>query len=412
MEPNSLLICHDCDLVQKKPEIPITGAVRCVQCDAVLQKSDEDRTETTLALIFAGIILFVLINAFPFLSFRMGGKMQETTLITGIQMFFSQGWWELGLLVFLATIFSPALHLIGLLYILLPLKLGYTVPGVRRTMRLVTLFQPWNMVEIFMLGIFVTVVKLSKDGEIIPGVSLFAFMVFTFVQAAIFHTFNPGPIWKRFCDADDNHEQDDADMQDLVQCHVCSKICCAPDPSATIFCKRCGAKLHRRKRNSIARTWALVLTAYIFYIPANVFPITNIISFGDYTTDTILSGVVYFVKTGMWPLALIIFTASIFVPLLKLLILSLLLISVQLKTEWRQKDRTRIYRITEAIGRWSMVDIFAITVLIALVNMGAIATVRVEPAALFFAAVVVFTMFAAMAFDPRLIWDTEKTNHA
>jgi len=113
----------------------------------------------------------------------------------------------------------------------------------------------------------------------------------------------------------------------------------------------------------------------------------------------------------MWPLALIIFTASIFVPLLKLIILSFLLISIQLKTTWRQKDRTRIYRITEAIGRWSMVDIFAITVLIALVNMGAIATVRVEPAALYFAAVVVITIFAAMAFDPRLIWDTEKNSH-
>ena len=114
----------------------------------------------------------------------------------------------------------------------------------------------------------------------------------------------------------------------------------------------------------------------------------------------------------MWPLALIIFTASIFVPLLKLVILCFLLISVQLKTKWRPKDRTRIYRITETIGRWSMVDIFAITVLIALVNMGAIATVRVEPAALYFAAVVVFTMFAAMTFDPRLIWDSEKDCHA
>jgi len=197
----------------------------------------------------------------------------------------------------------------------------------------------------------------------------------------------------------------------LIQCHICGQLC--PDENRTdkFSCQRCGARLHERKRDSISRTWALILAAAIFYIPANVFPITNIISFGDYTTDTILSGVIYFIKTGMWPLALIIFTASIFVPLLKLIILSFLLISVQLKTTWRQKDRTRIYRITEAIGRWSMVDIFAITVLIALVNMGAIATVRVEPAALFFAAVVVITIFAAMAFDPRLIWDTEKNSH-
>ncbi|RPJ82819.1 MAG: paraquat-inducible protein A [Deltaproteobacteria bacterium] len=411
MQPTSFIICHDCDLIQKKPDTSAVGTLRCVQCDAVLQKTGKGNTDTTLALVIAGIILFILINSFPFLTFRMSGQLQETTLITGIEMFFIQGWWPIGLLVFLATILSPAFHLLGLLYILLLLKFGLKMPGVPRIMRIITAFQPWSMVEIFMLGILVTVVKLSNDGEITAGVSLFALMAFTFVQAAIFYTFNPHQIWEK-CEVDEELklDQENCDMN-LIQCHICGLLC--PDENKTdkFYCKRCGAKLHKRKQDSISRTWALILTAVIFYIPANVFPITNIISFGDYTTDTILSGVIYFIKTGMWPLALIIFTASIFVPLLKLIILSFLLISVQLKTTWRQKDRTRIYRITEAIGRWSMVDIFAITVLIALVNMGAIATVRVEPAALYFAAVVVITIFAAMAFDPRLIWDTEKNSH-
>ena len=169
--------------------------------------------------------------------------------------------------------------------------------------------------------------------------------------------------------------------------------------------------MRRRKKFSVSRTWALVLTAVIFYIQANLFPITNIISFGDEKTDTILSGVFYFVQEGLWHLALIIFTASIMVPLVKLVILAFLLISVQRKSTWRPKDRARLYRITEAIGRWSMVDIFAITVLIALVNLGQIATVKVEDAAIYFAAVVVITMFAAMTFDPRLIWDTESNAH-
>ena len=407
MQPISYIICHDCDLIQKKPDASAVGTLRCVQCDAVLQKTGNGNTDTTLALVLAGIILFILINSFPFLTFRMSGQLQETTLITGIEMFFIQGWWPIGLLVFLATILAPGLHLLGLLYILLPLKLGLKVPGVPWIMRIITGFQPWSMVEIFMLGILVTVVKLSNDGEISAGISLFAFMAFTFVQAAIFHTFNPRLIWEK-CEISTNRKLDKVNRDaDLIQCHICGLLC-PNEKKENFFCQRCGARIHKRKQNSVSRTWALILTAVIFYIPANVLPITNIISFGDYTTDTILSGVIYFIKTGMWPLALIIFTASIFVPMLKLIILSFLLISVQLKTTWRQKDRTRIYRITEAIGRWSMVDIFAITVLIALVNMGAIATVRVEPAALYFAAVVVITIFAAMAFDPRLIWDTEK----
>ncbi len=119
-----------------------------------------------------------------------------------------------------------------------------------------------------------------------------------------------------------------------------------------------------------------------------------------------MSGVLYFIKTGMYGIALIIFVASVFVPMMKLLILSFLLISVQLKSQWRPQDRTRLYRLTEAVGRWSMVDIFVVTVLISIVKLESLATMQAGPGAVFFAAVVVITMFAAEAFDPRLIWDS------
>ena len=176
-------------------------------------------------------------------------------------------------------------------------------------------------------------------------------------------------------------------------------------------CSRCGAILHSRKPNSIARTWALILAAAIFYVPANVLPITTVISFGKAQSDTIMSGVIYFIATGLWPIALVIFVASVFVPLVKLTILTFLLISVQRESTWRQKDRTRLYRITEIVGRWSMVDVYVVTILVALVNLGSIATIQAGPGAVFFAAVVVITMFAAMSFDPRLIWDVkENTN--
>jgi paraquat-inducible protein A len=176
-------------------------------------------------------------------------------------------------------------------------------------------------------------------------------------------------------------------------------------------CPRCGADMHDRKPNSIARTWALVLAAFIFYIPANVLPITIVISLGKAQSDTIMSGVIYFLQTGMWPIALIIFLASVFIPLLKLLVIIFLLISVQRQASWRRLDRTRLYRIVEIIGRWSMVDIFVVTILVALVHLGGLATIHAGPGALFFGAVVVITIFAAMSFDPRLIWDTEEVGH-
>ena len=197
----------------------------------------------------------------------------------------------------------------------------------------------------------------------------------------------------------------------LISCHSCHLLCQSAKRSADMLCPRCGASLHDRKPNSIARTWALVLAAFIFYIPANVLPITIVISLGKAQSDTIMSGVIYFLHTGMWPIALVIFLASIFVPLLKLLILIFLLISVQRKSSWRQQDRTRLYRITEIIGRWSMVDIFVVTILVALVHLGGLATIHAGPGAIFFGAVVVTTIFAAMSFDPRLIWDTEEVIH-
>ena len=176
-------------------------------------------------------------------------------------------------------------------------------------------------------------------------------------------------------------------------------------------CPRCGAALHLRKPNSVKRTWALLLAAYICYLPANLLPITKTTSLGYVQSDTIMSGVIYFIQTGGWPIALVIFVASVFVPLMKLVILTYLLISVQLKSQRRPRDRTRLYRLTELVGRWSMVDIYVVTILVALVQLGGLADIDAGPGGIFFGAVVVITMFAAMTFDPRLIWDTLESQH-
>ena len=211
----------------------------------------------------------------------------------------------------------------------------------------------------------------------------------------------------------------------LVSCHRCNLLCqnvamqtaTAKDHLAasnhqlhvTYRCPRCGAVLHHRKPDSIKRTWALIIAAFIFYIPANVLPITTVVYLGKAQSDTIMSGVIYFLSTGMWPIGLIIFTASVFVPLLKLIILTYLLISVQRRSGRWRKERTHLYRLTEVVGRWSMVDIYVVTILVALVHLGSLATIYAGPGALFFGAVVVITLFAAESFDPRTIWDTEES---
>ena len=191
----------------------------------------------------------------------------------------------------------------------------------------------------------------------------------------------------------------------LASCHDCALVVRAPAGHGGARCPRCGAAIHTRKPNSIARTWALLITAVILYVPANVFPVMTVTSLGRAQSDTIISGVIHLLDHGMWPLALLVFFASVVVPLLKLVLLSLLLISVQRRWKWRPVDRTRWYRITEAVGRWSMVDIYVVTILVALVKLGALASIEARAGAVFFGAVVVVTILAAESFDPRLIWD-------
>jgi paraquat-inducible protein A len=189
-------------------------------------------------------------------------------------------------------------------------------------------------------------------------------------------------------------------------CHECGLLCrLAAHAGAEPECPRCGAAVHARKPRSIERSWAFLLAAIVCYLPANLLPIMKVTSLGRAQADTVLSGVVYLLTHGMWPLALVVFTASIFVPMLKIAILFSLLVSVQRRSAWRPVERTRLFRITEAIGRWSMVDVFVVTILVALVHLGNLASVEAQPGAVFFGAVVVLTMLAAESFDPRLIWD-------
>ncbi len=197
----------------------------------------------------------------------------------------------------------------------------------------------------------------------------------------------------------------------LLNCHMCNLLVQRPpinESGKRVRCPRCGSSLHCRKPNSIERTWALVIAALIFYVPANILPVTVTTYFGSSQADTIVSGVSYFMSSGSWGIALIIFVASIIVPIAKLVVLMGLLISIQRRSDWRPEERTRLFRITELIGRWSMLDVFVVTVLVALVRLGYVSTIEAGAGIIYFAAVVVLTMLAAMNFDPRLIWDARE----
>ena len=197
----------------------------------------------------------------------------------------------------------------------------------------------------------------------------------------------------------------------LLGCHVCSQVSRAPERAHEVRCPRCGAALHFRKPASVSRSWAFLVAAMILYVPANLLPMMKTSSLFGAQSDTIMSGVVYFWTSGSWYLALIIFFASIMVPMLKMIALALLLVSVQRRSRWQPEQRARLYRLVEFVGRWSMLDIYVVAVIVALVQLKALATIQPGAGAAAFGAVVVLTMFSAMAFDPRLIWDTPAERH-
>jgi paraquat-inducible protein A len=194
---------------------------------------------------------------------------------------------------------------------------------------------------------------------------------------------------------------DSAGAQGLASCHVCYKLA----PAALHECPRCGASLHLRVPDSIQRTLALLVTAVLLYIPANVLPIMTTDQLGRSVDSTIIGGVILLIDMGSYPVAAVIFIASVLVPVGKFCSMFWLCWSVIRHHRSSRRQRTVLYRVTEFVGRWSMTDVFVVTILVALIQMGGLLRITPGAAAVAFGGVVIVTMLAAESFDPRLIWD-------
>ncbi len=209
-------------------------------------------------------------------------------------------------------------------------------------------------------------------------------------------------------------EDKSALKQGLIRCHNCGCVTnnlTLPneDEQATQhgngICPRCGGKMHARLPNSFQRTAALLSSAFILYIPANVFPIMTITKFGEGEPHTIVSGIIELINSNMIPIAILVLVASVLVPLIKMVSLAILLWAVHKRWQRNLRLLTQIYRMIAFVGRWSMLDIFMISILVSIVSAEALEQVLAGPAATAFGAVVVLTMLATNSFDPRLLWD-------
>lgn len=398
-----IIACHECDHLYHYELIPLGAKANCMHCGNLLYRHVPDSLNRSLALYITALILFIIANTFPFLSLELGGRVVENILFSSGWAMYEMGMGELGVLIFLTSIFFPLVVIVGMIYLLVPACFGKTAPYMGTVYRLVNALLPWSLVGVFMLGVLIGIVKLQDLANVIFGPAVIALSLLLLVYTAARASFNPHEFWSLSGHQSPDLTNDEVKNKSILNCHTCGFLSIETDEHQ--HCIRCNTALHHRVKNSLETTWALVLTAVILLIPANLYPVMTVIRFGQGEPSTILSGVMHLIAAGMYGLALIVFVASIVVPLMKLMTLAFLLISVQKKSLWRPRDRTLLYRITEVVGAWSMVDIFLVGLLSALVSLGSLSTIRPGIGAIFFAAAVVVTMFAAQSFDSRLIWD-------
>ena len=395
-------------LYRKRPLRPREKA-RCVRCRSVLYRGTSADLNRVVALTLGAALVFLIAQFFPIVELDVNGLTSSATLLGAIRVLWHEQMHVVATMVFLFTMLFPAIELGSLLYVSLGLRLGVKVPGFSLVLRAVQTARAWGMTEVLMIGILITVIKMTSLATVVPRPGLFAFGALT-MMLAIVVSFDPKALWNAGDDLTrlalpgiryKSFEPGDA----LLPCHSCGLVAPPAGSAKHPHCVRCGSTLHGRHPDSINRTWALLIAAAILYIPANLLPVMYTHSLFGVEDDTIMSGVVFFWTSGSKGLAIIIFIASVVVPMLKLATLALLAFTAQRRSRWRPEQRTKLYRMVEFIGRWSMLDIFVVTLTVALVRFDALAVITAGPGALAFGAVVVLTMLASMQFDPRLIWD-------
>lgn len=404
--------CHDCGALYRWRPLADGQRARCTRCGNVLYRwyahGPAPTPASMVAVTLGAVLVYLIAQCFAIVELEMNGITSGATLLQAIGVLWSERMEVIAAMVFFFVVAFPALELGALLYVSAGLLRGRRVPGFHLLLRVVQGARHWAMTEVLMIGILVTAIKMTSLARVIPHPGLFAFGALT-ILCAVALRYEPRALWV-LGDAVDPpavgpsigaaaHPSSGAP----VACHACGLL--NPGQCDWHHCRRCGATLHRRIPNSITWTWALLAAAALLYVPANILPVMYTESLGGTGGDTIMSGVVLFWNTGSPGLAVVIFVASVLVPVSKLLALALLAGTAQWGSRWAPAGRTRLYRVVEFIGRWSMLDIFVVTLTVALVRFQALAVITAGPGALAFGCVVILTMIASSRFDPRLIWD-------
>jgi paraquat-inducible protein A len=362
--------CHECGLPHSLPRLRPGGAAFCKRCGALLRRHRGDPWRTTLPLALAALPLLPVIVWLPFVSLNLSGQQTQTWLFTGPVALQRDGLWELAALVLATSFLVPLIKLACLCATLIGLCLKRPPRALPALFRCVGHLGRWAMVEVYLLGLIVAYTKLVAMARVEIGLAAYALVALMVLMAATDASLDEDAVWQEM------------QRRGLG-----------------------GPPTHGPPRaDSLQRSWALVIAAAVLYVPANLYPVMIVTSLGVEMPSTILGGVRELATADTWPLAVLVFFASITVPCMKLVGMVVMLIATGRGSAMRLRDRARLFRIIEFVGRWSMIDVFMLSILVSLVHMGALVTIAPGVGAVAFAAVVVLTMLATLSFDPRLMW--------
>ena len=391
-----LVGCSDCGLVQVLPPVSAGAIAECGRCGHGLAQP-AGGLDAPLAFSATALLLLLPTALLPLMSLIAFGVPRRSWLPTGVEALWNDGFGPLATLVFLFSVAVPFVYLALMVWVLGALRFGFAVP-LGRPFRWAAGLRPWAMIEVYLIGCCVAYSRLEAIGTVHVNTGGWCLIAATCATLLAAISLDERAVWDAL-----PYRAQPASGRRSISCGACALLIDAARED--VACPRCAATLHRRKPDAMRRTLALVIAGFLLYLPANLLPVLSIERFGHEDPNTIIGGVHELITSGLWPLAVIVFTASVLVPLMKLFGLSLMLVL----TRWRSRrwliGRTRIYRFIDFIGRWSNIDLFMISILVAMVQFGALTRVRPEAGALAFAAVVVITMIASRCFDPRVMWD-------
>lgn len=399
------ILCPQCDLLVALPHLEHRHKASCPRCGTTLTTEWDEPRQRPTAYALVALFMLLLANLFPFVNMNVGGISSEIELLEIPHVLFSEDYASLGTFFLLFVQLVPAFCLVTIIVLVnrvpLPKKIQIFLA------RILFHLKTWGMAEIFLAGVLVSFVKLMAYGDIGVGASFLPWCLFCLLQLRAFQCVDRRWLWDDITPEPELQQPFKVGVagirQGLRSCPCCTAILPADNP----VCPRCETKGFVRRKHSLQWTLALLITSVILYLPANIMPIMITDLLGDKMPSTIIAGVVLLWSEGSYPVAMVIFIASIMVPTLKMIAIGWLCWNANGNGKRDNERMHLLYEVVEFVGRWSMIDVFVIAVLSALVRMGGLMNIYPAMGAVMFALVVVMTMFSAMTFDPRLLWDRE-----